>query len=414
MPSAAPSSGELADVFVARQPILDRRQQVVGYELLFRSDEANQAHIASADEATASVVARSLTEIGLDRLVGRRDAWINVSRDFAMSGLAETMPARGTVLEILEDQTIDAELVSTARELKRQGYRIALDDFVYDASADLLLAVADVVKLDVRALGREGVVEHARLLRRFGVTLLAEKVETHEEHAFCAEAGCDLFQGYYFCRPEIFGDRNIAARRLPLLQFISGLHDPAVEFGELQRMIARDVALTYRLLRYVNSAFFGLRREVSSVNQALVLLGIENLRRWATLTLFTSVDAKPQELTVTALVRARFCELAGAGMTEAAAEELFTLGLFSVVDGLTDTPMEEVVGATPFPDRMRAALVCGQGETGRLLQCVRLLEAGQGGAARRLFPEARRAYLDAVIWAQEAAESLFEEPAVAA
>lgn len=404
-------TGDLADVFVARQPIFDRRQTVVGYELLFRSDGADQARVATADEATASVVARALTEIGLQRLVGRRQAWINVTRDFALSGLAETMPAAGTVIEILEDQTIDAELVDAVRALKGRGYRIALDDFLYHPSADPLLALADVVKLDVRALGPDGVREHARVLRRFGVALLAEKVETHEEYAFCCDAGCELFQGYFFCRPEIVGDRTIAARRLPLLRFISGLHDPAVDFGELQRMIARDVALTYRLLRYVNSAFFGLRHEVSSVSQALVLLGLQNLRRWATLTLFTSVDGKPQELTVTALVRARFCELAAAGLRHQAAEELFTLGLFSVLDGLTDTPMEAVVAATPFPDWMRAALVSGWGETGRLLQCVRLLEAGDGSAARRLVPGATRAYLEAVIWAEAAAASLFEPPA---
>jgi EAL and modified HD-GYP domain-containing signal transduction protein len=404
----------VAEVFVGRQPILDGRQRLVGYELLFRSGTANEARVASPDEATASVVSRSLTEIGLERLVGRHAAWINVSREFALSGLVETMPARNTVIEILEDQTIDGELVAATRALKRQGYRIALDDFTYQRSAGPLLSVADVVKLDVRALGRDGVREQATLLRPFGVTLLAEKVETREEHAFCSQAGCELFQGYFFCRPEVVSDRNVAARRLPLLQFISRLQDPTVEFGELQRMIARDVALSYRLLRYVNSAFFGLRREVSSVNQALVLLGMENLRRWATLTLFTSVDGKPQELTVTALLRARFCELAGAGIRATTAEELFTLGLFSVVDALTDTPMAEVVRATPFPQSMRDALVCEQGEAGRLLECARLIEAGDRWAAQRLVPDAARLYLDAVIWAQEAAAPLFDEPAARA
>ncbi len=410
-----PAVGEpIAEVLVGRQPIFDRRDLVVGYELLFRSSSENLAGVQDADQATASVVMGSLTEIGLERLVGMHAAWINVTRGFILEGFAEAMPGHLTVLEILEGQLIDDELLEAVRHLKRQGYRIALDDFTYTPEADPLLSIVDIVKLDLRSLGREGLSSHVEALRRFGVTLLAEKVETREEHAFCLEAGCDLFQGYFFCRPEIMRDRQIAAGRLPLLQFISTLQDPAVEFTELEQHITHDLVLTYRLLRYVNSAFFSLRREVSSITQALVLLGIENLRRWATLSLFASIDGKPQELTVIALVRAHFCERAGAGLANSTPGELFTLGLFSVIDALLDSPIEEVVRATPFPADMCEALIEQRGEKGRLLECLVDLEAGRLEDARALVEGAAELYLEAIIWAGEAAGPLFDQPAPAA
>ena len=160
-------------------------------------------------------------------------------------------------------------------------------------------------------LGREHLNELAGRLRSFPGTVLAEQVGTHPDHEFCVSAGADLFQGYFFCRPAVVVTRGIAANRLAMLQIVAALNDPAVELSDVEALIARDVALSLRLLRYVNSAFFGLRGEVRSIGQALALLGIENLRRWATLTTLASIDDKPTELTITALIRARFCELAG-------------------------------------------------------------------------------------------------------
>jgi EAL and modified HD-GYP domain-containing signal transduction protein len=395
------------EVLVGRQPIFDRKMDVGGYELLFRSGPENEARISDASGATANVVMGSLTEIGLERLVGGHPAWVNVPREFVLEGLAEAMPERLTVLELLEDQLIDEPLIDALRELKSRGYRIALDDFIYSPGANGLLPLVDVVKLDVNRLGRDGLLAQVRALRPFRVTLLAEKVETHDEYAFCLAAGCELFQGYFFCKPEVVRDRKIAVSRLAVLQFIAALHDPTVEFSGLTRVIVRDVALSYRLLCYVNSAFFGLRRQVSSITQALVLLGLENLRRWATLSLFASIDGKPRELTVTALIRARFCELAGAGIPETTPGELFTLGLFSVLDALMDADIREVVRATPLPQDMCEALIGREGEKGRLLDCVTLLEAGRADEARKLLPGAISHYLEAMVWAGKAAEPLF-------
>jgi c-di-GMP phosphodiesterase len=397
----------MSEVFVARQPIFDRRLEVAGYELLFRGSVVSaEATITSAEGATANVVINSFTEIGLDRIVGTHPAWINVSREFLLGGLARTVPPGLVLLEILEDQLVDGPLIAAIEELKQEGYQLALDDFTYSPSVEPLLALVDVVKLDLLALGREGLAREIARLKPYGVRLLGEKLETHDDYAYCADAGCELFQGYFFCRPELVRDRRVHANRTSLMEVLAALQDPRIELYPLEQMISRDVGLSYRLLRYINSAFFGLRREVRSLGQALALLGVENLRHWAALSVFAGIDDKPAELTVTALLRARFCELAGARCGEAGRSELFTLGLFSVIDALMDTPLDEVLAKIPFPEDMRDALITHRGEKGRLLDCITALEIGDFERARAIVPDAGDLYLECVQWATEAADPL--------
>jgi EAL and modified HD-GYP domain-containing signal transduction protein len=399
----------MAEVFVARQPIFDRSLNVTGYELLFRGGDATDALVADPEGATASVVLNSFTEIGLERIVGARTAWINVTREFVLRDFAQSLPPDLVMLEILEDQVIDDTLIAAVGRLKQQGYRLALDDFTYCPGVEPLLALVEVVKLDLLALGHEGLSHEVMRLKPYGVTLLAEKLESQEDYAFSVSAGCDLFQGYFFCRPELVTGRRVDANRLSLLELLAALQDPAVELADLERKIALDLGLSYRLLRYINSAFFGLRRQVRSIGQALSLLGIENLRHWAALSIFASIDGKPAELTLTALTRARFCELASEHVSGAGPGELFTLGLFSVVDALMDIPIEEVLAKMPFPQDMRRALSTHEGPKGRLLECVIALETGDFERAQAIVPTAGELYLAALTWANAAADPLFAE-----
>jgi c-di-GMP phosphodiesterase len=404
----------MSQVFVARQPIFDRRLRVTGYELLFRDGPGDRAVVLDSEGATAKVVLGALTEIGWERIVGPHTAWINVSREFLLSGLVKAVPPSLVGFEILEDELIDDTLVDAVSELKTQGYRIALDDFTYSQSAEPLLPFVDIVKLDVLALNPAELADHMTRLRRYGVKVLGEKVESRADHDLCADADCDLFQGFFFCRPELLSDRQIDAHRMALLQLIAALQQPLIEIGELEQVIARDVALSFRLLRYINSAFFGLRYEISSIRQAITLLGVDNLKRWAMLTIFASVDDKPSELTVTALVRARFCELAGARTRSASPAELFTLGLFSVIDALMDVQMEDALASIPFPREMREALIRREGSMGRLLDSVTALEAGEFSRAELLVRGASALHLESIIWANDAADPLFDELAAAA
>jgi EAL and modified HD-GYP domain-containing signal transduction protein len=397
--------------FIARQPIFDHKLQVVGYELLFRGrGYAAGAQIDDAEVATATVVLNTLTELDMNRIVGHKTAWINVSREFIVDGLVQAVPPSVVGLEIPEHERFDDEMIGALRELKRAGYKLALDDFRYRDGSEELLELFDVVKLSMPELGRQQMRELAQRLRPYEGKVLGDKLGTQPDHEVCIAIGCDLFQGYFFCRPAVVGTRGIAANRLALLQVVAALNDPGADLSDVEQLIARDVALSFRLLRYVNSAYFGLRGDVRSIGQALALLGLENVKRWATLTTLASIDNKPTELTLTALIRARFCELAGAELQIATPAELFTLGLFSVIDGMMDAPMHDVVASLPLADDMREALVRRSGRLGQLLNCVTALETGEDGPETSIVRRAGEVYLEALMWANAAAESLFGEP----
>lgn len=403
----------MPDAFVARQPIFNPKLEVVGYELLFRGEGYvnDVAMIANPESATATVVLNALTELDLGRIVGRRTAWVNVSREFVTGGLAHALPSDLVGLEIPETAQFDEEMLGALRELKAAGYKLALDDFRYRPGSESLLELFDLVKLNINELGNGQLTDLVERLKPYEGKLVAEKLGTQEQHEFCVAAGCDLFQGYFFCRPAVACTRGIAANRLALLQVAAVLNDPDVELEQIEQLIAHDVALSFRLLRYVNSAFFGLRGDVRSIGQALALLGLDNVRRWSTLSVLASIDDKPTELTVTALTRARFCELAGEPLGIASPAELFTLGLFSVLDAMMDAPMIDVIASLPLAAEMREALVGRKGKRGLLLECVTALETGEISDMPSIVANAGELYLDALMWSNSAAESLFESTA---
>ncbi len=406
--AAGPIDGdpeEMTDIFVARQPIFDRKTQVIGYELLFRDGQANHANVVNASAATAAVVLNSFTEIGLKRMVGARSAWIKAPQQFIDDGLTQLLPQRA-VVELLPGLEITSELLDAISALKQHGHRIALDRFTYTLDSDPLLRLIDVVKLDLIDLGRERFDTEIHHLRRYPVALLASRVENQKDHAYCRQAGCELFQGYFFCRPEIMQERRIDANRLAVLDLLATLQDPTIDLTTLQRTIATDLGLSVRLLRYINSAFFGLRQPVRSIGQALALLGTDHLRRWAALTLFASSSHKPTELTITALIRARFCELAAPHYPHTNPNELFTVGLFSLIDALLDTPIEDAVKQVPLAQDLRDAIAKHTGAPGQLLTCLTALETADFDAAERILPSAGPIYMSAIQWADETTGAL--------
>ncbi len=396
-----------SEAFIGRQPIFNRSQRVVGYEILFRAGDVDTAQVVDAQMATATVMMNALTEIGLERIVGPHLAWINISRESLLSGIPKILPPSVAGYEILEDQLVDDELVEAVRELKQLGYKISLDDFHFSPEYEPLLALADVVKLDHMTLGEQDFARHVELLKPYPVSVLAEKVEDKAAHEFCRSLGCDLFQGFFYRAPDVVSERRIELTSGSILQVLSALQRPGLEFDELEPLIAHDLPLSLRLLRYINSAFFGLRQEVTSIKRALVLLGLENVRRWATLTIMSSIEGKSPELTTAALVRAKFCELAGsAGGMDGAS--LFTLGLFSLIDAMLDVALEQVVAELPFPNEMRVALLRHAGPMGAVLDAAIALEEGYFGDARLLVPDAGKLYTEALLWAHEATQALYE------
>lgn len=399
----------MLDIYVGRQPIYDRLKNVHAYELVFRNSLHNAAGIVDGDSATSQVLLNTFMEIGLENIVGDKLAFVNMTRNFLLGDYSMPFPKDRVVLEILEHVTVDDELCANVRELVEAGFVFALDDFVYDEAYHPLLELVRYVKLDVLALSEAQLRSHARELRRFETTLLAEKVEDAETFELCTELGFQLFQGYYFSRPQIISGKRIPANRVSSLQLLAKLNEPDADIDELETILNRDVALSYKMLRYINSGFFALRAKVESVRQALVLLGRETIKNWAVLVVLAGFDDKPSELTVTAMVRGRMCELlAGAvGMDQ---REAFTTGLFSVLDSLMDCPMEQVVGDLPLSDDISRALVERRGKLGDILRAVLAYEAGdleelESVALVQDVP-VRDVFLEAVSWATDAATSL--------
>ncbi|MCH8274109.1 MAG: HDOD domain-containing protein [Armatimonadetes bacterium] len=397
-------------VFVGRQPIYDARLRVIGYELLYRSDSGNRAD-ARDNAATCQTIFNAFIEIGLNRLVGDKPAFINLTRELLSEMHGFSPPTGRVVLEVLEDVTVDESLVQAVRDLKGRGYRIALDDFVYQPKHKSLLRLADIVKIEVLGKPRSEIREEVMFLRRRVPKLLAEKVETHSDFQYCKNLGFDYFQGFFFCKPKVLKARAVPADKLALLQLLSKLRDPNVRLEELEQIIMRDVALSYKLLRCINSAFYGLPKKIDSLRQAILFLGMRSILGWVSLVALSGITGKPSELFVTAMVRAKMCELLARDTRKKQPEVYFTTGLLSVLDALMDMPMENLLESLPLSDEVNKVLL-GRDEDSDLadlLRCVLAYERGDWDRVAESGIEGKtvqHAYVEAVDWAAQTSDAL--------
>ncbi len=393
----------MAQVYIGRQPIFDRENRVFAYELLWRGGSDNAAGFADGDLATTQVLLNALTEIGLDRLVGDRYAFINLTQRFLLGDHPLPEMTDQVVLEILEDVEPTPEVITAVQRLAGLGYTVALDDFLYRPALEPLVELADIVKIDLLALDESALREHVRTLGRHPLKLLAEKVENAEQHALCLELGFDYFQGYYYARPNVVEGRRMPANQMALLQLLAALRNPDIDDRELEDLIGQDVGLAYRLLRYINSARFGLNREIDSIRQAIALLGRRILSQIASLLAMAGMGEKPPELLTTALIRAH---MAAALCRDQDPDACYTAGLFSVLDALLDQPMERLLADLPLSAELDAALRDRSGPLGQLLATVIAYDTADWDrvAASPWDPDTLgRAYLEAIDQAGEAA-----------
>jgi EAL and modified HD-GYP domain-containing signal transduction protein len=346
-------------VFVARQPIFDLRQRVRGYELLFREGQQNAFGHADGDLATQSVISYIVHAFGERDLTGGRRAFINFTRPLLVARAALVLPPDRVAIEILETVEPDDEVIRACRGLKSSGYFLALDDYWPRTDYDALVALADCIKVDFR---RCSSAERRQIAEQFlprSIRLIAEKVETPEDHAEAVALGYHLFQGYYFSRPQVITRQDLQSSKLVCLRFLREVNQPELDYGRLEQLVKEDVSMSVKLLRYINSAWFGLSRRVRSLRHALILLGAEGLQRWGSLIVATSIARdKPSELVIVCLLRAAFCErlapLAGLAST---ASEAFLVGLFSALDALVDRPLAEVIDEVALPPAVRETLL---------------------------------------------------------
>jgi len=385
------------DVLIARQPVYDPALRVVAYELLVQRRDGSSA----GDDADAS---STISEIGLNLVTGH-PAYIPVSRGLLLEGYITALPSDRVVLEVGPDLGLDKAAQSCIEELVAGGYQLALVDLEPDAPAERLLPFAHIVGVDVRSTDRSTLRAELPHLRDFGAKLMARNVEEHEDLELCQEVGFDLLQGYFFCRPRVVAESGVVpVNKVAQLRMLSELQQTDVEFDSLQEIIGRDVGLSYNLLRFINSAFFSLPRRVDSIRDALVLLGVMNVRKWATLMALADADDKPRELVVTALVRARMCEQLAVAYQHRDTDGFFTTGLFSVVDALMDTSLVELLSSLPLSREIIEALLNYEGAKGRVLRAVLAYERGAFAEVGELPPTRAPLadiYAESVEWATE-------------
>jgi EAL and modified HD-GYP domain-containing signal transduction protein len=371
----ADSPAARPEVAVVRQPIADERHGVVGYELLFGGARDSLDSAADA-KSTSALLVDAFGDIGLEALSGRYPAWMSIARNFLVEiGPPPVRPDRA-VLQIASYPARD-DLLSVLQQLGRSGYTLALENYDGRDDVESLLGLCSIVKVDVTERDDVTLTEILAAPKLHGALLVATGVATPQDFERCRALGFSYFQGDFFAKPRVVTHRGVGTGGIASLRALGELSAADASFEDLERIISSDLGLSLKLLRYINSAFFALPRNIGSVREALTLLGTRTVRRWATVMAMSAVPNAPHELVAIALHRARMCEmLAGSALPEER-ETLFTIGLFSVSDGLMAAPMEEVLESLPFSDEIRAALLRHEGPKGELLAAVIAYERGE-------------------------------------
>jgi c-di-GMP-related signal transduction protein len=371
--------------FIARQPIFTRDQTLFGYELLFRSGIENSFQTTSPETACTEMMDTSFM-IGLQRLAGGHRAFINCSREFLLRDYISLFPPNQVAVEVLETVVPDAEVVAACERLKRNGYLLALDDFVYSPSWDPLVAIADVIKVDFRLTRPSQQRQLAMQFAKTGIRMLAEKVETNQEFETAKKMDYSLFQGYFLCRPEMLQEGAIPPWKMAYLRLLRDANEVELNLQKIATRIKEDPSLTFKLLRYMNSAAFGLREGIRSIIHALTLLGERDVRKWVSLVAVAAMaNGNPDELIIVPLVRGRFCELLAplTGLKEHA-DDLFLMGLLSVMDAILGRPLRPILAGLAVRKEIKHALLERSGPYRDVLEIALSHETGDWTVANEL------------------------------
>lgn len=395
----------MPQVYVARQPIFDAARRVRFYELLYRHGAGETAGFEDEDEATAELLAATMVEIGVERIARHKKLFVTLSRNYLLGHWP--VPVDAALLGICIPAALarDPEVVDAAARWRRQGVVLTLDAALYTPGLDPMLALVQYVKLDASLLGAQQLGAQVAALRRFDVRLVATRVETQRRYEFYRQLRFDLFQGYFFARPQLLKGRQLPTNQANLLRVLGEVQDPAVSIEQLESLIQRDVTLSVKLLRYINSAFFGMPRKFESIREAIVYLGLKQLRVWVSLVLMSGAAGQPPELSRLSLMRAKSCELLAMASRDAAEPAAcFMAGLFSTLDGLFQSSLEQILAGLPLSEELTAALLRHEGPIGEILAFVLAHEREPGAGADGLSlpaEEINRCYATALAWADD-------------
>ena len=370
------------ETFIARQAIFNKKQEVFAYEVLFRTGTTNRVEgtVFDGDTATRTVMVNAMLEFGMKKLVSDKKAFINFTEQNILSGDPELLPKETVYVEILENVQPTTEIVDAVKNLKKKGYKIVLDDFVFDPGYEPLIELADIIKVDFIITNTPEERQRLRELIPGRVHLLAEKIETADELRQAIDFGYTLFQGYFFCKPIIMKQEHLSTNMLSKMRLLREINRREFSFQDIADIIATDTTLVHKLLTYINSPGIGLIHKIADLKQAASMLGIEGMRRWVTLVgLQTIADDKPSELFTLSLMRAKFCELVARKLKRSALspDTSFILGMFSLLDAMTNQPMDALTTELNLTPELSDALLGKTSPLRSLLDLSALYERGE-------------------------------------
>jgi EAL and modified HD-GYP domain-containing signal transduction protein len=372
--------------YVARQAILDRKKNLYSYELLFRDGVSNCFPDISPDEATSKILANSHLSLGLDELTNGKLAFINFHEDTLLNKFPTSLEPDKVVIEIVETVKLSQQLVEACIEINNLGYKIALDDHDFDPKWDILIPYIKIVKVDIVECDHQSIVDNIYKFKQAGITLVAEKIETHADFEKYKALGFDYFQGFFFARPEVLKRKQIPTSKMFVIELINASSTPNFDFEKINNIIRRDVSLSYKLLRFINNPMFNKGLQITSLRHALNYMGEVEVRKFIALLALANLGSeKSGELIHTSLIRAKFCDMLGQAEGLSTNSPVgFLLGLFSLLDALLDQKMTDIVEILPIGDEMKTALCGGETHLKEYLSLICAFEAGHWKGIRQI------------------------------
>jgi EAL and modified HD-GYP domain-containing signal transduction protein len=367
-----------AEVLLARQPIFDRALATIGYELLYRPipSDTEGWQLTSGDIATNDVLLSAFDDIGLEQVTAGRPAFINFTEHWLNN--PPPFNPQNVVVEILEHIHASPSNVAAVASLRKLGYLIALDDYIGNPAQDPFLPHVDIIKLDILAF--DNISQAQEVINSKGKSnflWLAEKVETQTEYDICREAGCDYFQGYFFSRPSNIYGNKLSNNKRVILDLLTLLQNPDINIRELEALLSQDPSLSFRLLKLVNSSAFKQQKRVESLQRAVVLAGIDQIKSWIAMLSLGNLEDKPEELCKQSLQRAYFCQYLAESIADIANDIAFTAGLFSNIDAYFDLPLEDLLDKIHLQPNIKTALIKKSGKLGFIFTTVIFMEKGE-------------------------------------
>lgn len=398
------------EVFVARQPIMNHKNEVFAYELLYRTNEKNFFdQSVTSDVATSLLLMNSYYTFGIETLVGEARAFINFDKQLINADIPLLLNKNKIVVELLEDIIPDNLFIDKVRQLKQNGYTIALDDYVIDYPYIELVELADIIKVDFFGNTKEQQYKIAKMIQSKNKILLAEKVETQEVFEWARSIGYELFQGYYFAKPSMVKGKGVNDSTYQYIRIMEELNKSEPDYKTISSIIEKDVSLTYKLLKLVNSNFTASRK-ITSIQHGLSILGIDSFKKWISLAMVQNLSgSKPQELMKISMTRAKFLELIGLNSKlKKQSSEMMLVGILSVLDALLEKPMTEIVQELPLSANIKNALLKEVGDYTQAYITVLRFEKGEFELLHECVEtigvkceEIPKFYYEAIAWAED-------------